>query len=178
VSQKVCRHHGVGPSSTWDLWWISDTGTRFSLSTAVLVCRYHLTTASYPFTCHQPHIIASDSFVKQHTKKWKKYSSGVNVWSGQTSGWLLGTCYWTCRLHKVKEVHENTTTWLTVSQEFRCVELVRYKEEKNGKETKRRKTTAPWDISRNLPKSITGPKLRTDEKLRPRISSLKVYRPT
>jgi len=62
-------YHGGGPGSTWDLWWISDAGTRFSLSTAVLVSRYHLTMVPYAFICHQPHIIASDSVVKQHTKK-------------------------------------------------------------------------------------------------------------
>jgi hypothetical protein len=47
----------------------SDTGTRFSLSTPVLARRYHLTNAPYAFTCHQPHIIASDSVVKQHNQK-------------------------------------------------------------------------------------------------------------
>lgn len=61
----------------------------------------------------------------------------MNVWPGQTSGWLLGTRYWTCRLHKVKEVHENTANWLSVSQEFRCVELVRYREENKGDKKKK-----------------------------------------
>jgi hypothetical protein len=50
--------------------------------------------------------------------------------------------------------------------------------EKNVRETKIRKTTAPRGVSRNPPKSITESKFRADEKLRRRISSLKVYRPT
>ena len=69
VTQPVCHLSRRRPG--FDVGFIVDnsgTGTRFYSSTSVSVCRYHLSNGPYALACHQPHIIASDSVVKQNTQ--------------------------------------------------------------------------------------------------------------